>query len=152
VAADRGLTHVALPVADVDRSATFYHRYADMEVVHRRVDGAGAGASSVVWLSDLTRPFVVVLVQGQVTHVLGGTAHLGVACSTRQEVDDRCAAARAEGVPVDGPFDDGPPVGYWAILADPDGHHLELAFGQEVGATVAAAQGERATGARSVPR
>ena len=139
VAADLGLTHVALPVADVDASAAFYARYADMEVVHRRVDGDGAGAVGVVWLSDLTRPFVIVLIQTVVTHTLGGWAHLGVACESRAEVDARCARARAEGVAVDGPFDDGPPVGYWAILDDPDGHHLELAYGQRVDATVAAA-------------
>lgn len=133
---DLGLTHVALPVTDLDASAAFYARFADMQVVHRRVDGAGAGAAGVVWLSDLTREFVVVLIQTDVTHVLGGGAHLGVACASREDVDARCADARAEGIAVDGPFDDGPPVGYWAILADPDGHHLELAHGQDVGTTV----------------
>jgi len=136
VAADFGLTHVALPVRDVDVSADFYARYAGMEVVHRRADGGGSDAVGVVWLSDLTRPFVVVLLQTEVTHRLGGWAHLGVAVASRDEVDARCAAARAEGVSVRGPHDDGPPVGYWAILADPDGHHLKLAYGQEVGATV----------------
>lgn len=140
VAADLGLTHVALPVHDVDTSAAFYARYAGMQVVHRRVDGTGA--VGVVWLSDLTRPFVVVLIETAVTHTLGGWAHLGVAVESRAEVDRRVAEARAAGVVVDGPFDDGPPVGYWAILADPDGHHLELAFGQEVDATVAAADRE----------
>jgi hypothetical protein len=30
----------------------------------------------------------------------------------------------------------GPPVGYWAFLRDPDGHTLEISFGQEVGVTV----------------
>ena len=38
-----------------------------------------------------------------------------------------------------GPIDSGEPVGYWAFLSDPDGHTLELAFGQEVGLTVAGA-------------
>jgi lactoylglutathione lyase len=33
--------------------------------------------------------------------------------------------------------DFGPPVGYWAFIADPDGNTLELSFGQEVGLTVA---------------
>jgi catechol 2,3-dioxygenase-like lactoylglutathione lyase family enzyme len=141
VAADLGLTHVALPVTDVDASAAFYARFADLQVVHRRVDGSGAGA--VVWLSDLTRPFVIVLIQTAVTHVLGGWAHLGVACASRDEVDARCAAATAAGIAVQGPYDDGPPVGYWAILPDPDGHHLELAYGQRVDATVAASQRER---------
>jgi catechol 2,3-dioxygenase-like lactoylglutathione lyase family enzyme len=133
VAADLGLTHVALPVRDVDASAAFYARFADMEVVHRRVDH-GVG---VIWLSDLTRPFVIVLLQTDVTHVLGGWAHLGVAVESRDEVDRRVADARDAGHTVSGPYDEGPPVGYWAIVADPDGHHLELAYGQEVGVTVA---------------
>ena len=150
MSADRGLTHIALPVRDVDASAAFYARYADMEVVHRRVDGGvdggvdgdEEGAMGVVWLSDLTRPFVVVLIQTEVTHTLGGWSHLGVAVASRDEVDRRVAAARDDGIAVQGPFDSGPPVGYWAILPDPDGHHLEVAFGQEVGTTVAAQQQE----------
>jgi catechol 2,3-dioxygenase-like lactoylglutathione lyase family enzyme len=149
VAADLGLTHVALPVTDVDTSAAFYARYADLQVVHRRHGDPDAGDSDVVWLSDLTRPFVIVLIATAVSHVLGGWAHLGVAVASRAEVDRRVAAARAEGIAVQGPFDSGPPVGYWAIVPDPDGHHLELAFGQEVGATVAAATPpERDGGAR----
>ena len=134
VAADLGLTHVALPVRDVDASAAFYARFADMEVVHRRVDH-GVG---VIWLSDLTRPFVIVLLQTEVTNVLGGWAHLGVAVASRAEVDRRVADARDLGHTVSGPYDEGPPVGYWAIVDDPDGHHLELAYGQEVGVTVEA--------------
>jgi catechol 2,3-dioxygenase-like lactoylglutathione lyase family enzyme len=123
-------------VRDVDASAGFYARFADMEVVHRRVDGTGPDAVGVVWLSDLTRPFVIVLLQTTVTHVLGGWSHLGVACASRAEVDARCEAARRGGISVQGPYDDGPPVGYWAILPDPDGHQLELSYGQEVGMTV----------------
>jgi hypothetical protein len=33
----------------------------------------------------------------------------------------------------------GDPVGYTARIADPDGHSLELSFGQEVGLTVQSA-------------
>lgn len=131
---DRGLSHVALTVADVERSIAFYERYANLEVVHDRVDEHGG--DRVVWLSDLTRPFAVVLIEGPVTHALGGWAHLGVGCVSRAEVDARCAAARDEGRRVDGPTDSGPPVGYWAIIADPDGHNLELSYGQEVAFTV----------------
>jgi len=35
------------------------------------------------------------------------------------------------------PRDDGPPVGIWAFLQDPDGHTLELSYGQEIGLTSA---------------
>lgn len=132
---DRGLTHVALPVTDIDASIVFYRRYADMEVVHRRRDDDTE--TTVVWISDRTRPFVIVLIeQPAVSHTLGGFAHLGIGCATRDEVDRRCQDARDEGREVLGPRDSGYPVGYWAIIPDPDGHNLELSHGQEVGLAV----------------
>jgi len=136
--ADIGLTHVALPARDLEASIAFYRKYARMEVVHRRKDAStGFG---VVWLSDRTRPFVIVLVQvPRVERPLAPLAHLGVGCPTREEVDRLCGEARREGALRLGPVDAGYPVGYWAFLADPDGHTLELAFGQEVGLTVASA-------------
>jgi predicted lactoylglutathione lyase len=80
---------------------------------------------------------VVVLIQQQrVEGGLTGFAHLGVGCRSRDEVDRRCAEAQAEGRSVWGPLDSGYPVGYWAIIADPDGHNLELSHGQEVALTV----------------
>jgi catechol 2,3-dioxygenase-like lactoylglutathione lyase family enzyme len=137
---DRGLTHVALPVTDIDASIEFYRRYADMDVVHRRRDDETG--TTVVWISDRTRPFVVVLIeQAAISHALGGFAHLGVGCPSRDEVDRRCDAARREGREVFGPLDSGYPVGYWAIIPDPDGHNLELSHGQEVGLAVERAKG-----------
>jgi catechol 2,3-dioxygenase-like lactoylglutathione lyase family enzyme len=140
VSVDHGLTHVALPVTDLDASVAFYERYADMKVVHRRVDPAGG--NSVAWISDLSRPFVVVLIEVDgVDQRLGGVfGHLGIAVDGRDEVDRRCANARAEGRAVFGPLDSGPPVGYWGYIVDPDGHNLELSYGQEVGLTVQQAQ------------
>ena len=84
VSADQGVTHVALPVTDP------------------------GGGNSVAWIRDLTRPFVVVLIEVE----------------------------RSEGYAVLGPIDSGPPVGYWGYIVDPDGHNLELSYGQEVGLAV----------------
>jgi catechol 2,3-dioxygenase-like lactoylglutathione lyase family enzyme len=130
------MTHVALGVTDLDASLAFYERYAAMRVVHRRVDPAGG--NSVAWISDLTRPFVVVLIEvDNVDERLGGVyGHLGVGVEDRAEVDRRCADARAAGHRVFGPVDSGPPVGYWGYIVDPDGHNLELSYGQEVGLAV----------------
>ncbi len=132
---DVGLTHIALPVSNVELSIGFYATYANMQVVHRRVD-AESGIP-VVWLSDRTRPFVLVLIQlATVDPVLKPFAHLGVGCSSRELMDDLCAQAQQAGVLIDGPKDSGYPIGYWAFLRDPDGHTLELSYGQEIGLTV----------------
>lgn len=132
---DLGLTHVALPVRDVAASIDFYAKYARMQVVHRRTD-ADAG-SDVAWLSDRTRPFVIVIIRTlKVESQLLPLAHLGVACASRAEVDRLCAQARREGCLLLEPRDAGYPVGYSALLADPDGHTLELSFGQEVALAV----------------
>jgi catechol 2,3-dioxygenase-like lactoylglutathione lyase family enzyme len=115
-------------VRDLDQSIGFYARYAQMQVVHRR--------EGVVWLSDRTRPFVIVLMASQQVEALKPFAHLGVGCASRADVDRLCAQARDEACLVSGPTDYGPPVGYWAFLRDPDGHTLEISHGQDVGLTV----------------
>jgi catechol 2,3-dioxygenase-like lactoylglutathione lyase family enzyme len=131
---DFGLTHVALPVHDVEQSIKFYSTYAQMQVVHRRID-AETGVS-VVWLTDKTRPFVIVLIQTDSVHpVLSPLAHLGVGCKSREFMDALCDKARQEGVLIEEPKDSGYPIGYWAFLRDPDGHTLELSYGQEIGLT-----------------
>jgi len=135
---DVGLTHIALPVADMECSLAFYEKYARMKIVHRRVDKETG--SDVAWVSDLSRPFVIVLIKSeQVEHALLPMAHLGVGCESREEVDRLCDEARAEGILIEGPTDSGPPVGYWALISDPDRHTLEVSHGQEVGLTVESA-------------
>lgn len=130
---DVGLSHVGLMVSDVEASVAFYGRYAGMEIVHRRDDTSGP----VVWVSDRTRPFVIVLIEvAEVTSVLAGFNHLGVAVESRDEVDRLASMADRDARLVYGPIDDGDPVGYWAFIRDPDGHMLEVSYGQEVGLTV----------------
>lgn len=133
---DLGLSHIAFVVRDLDRSLDFYARYAGMQVVHRR-EGHTEG-HRVAWISDLTRPFVIVLIQAAALQdtPLGPFGHLGVGCATREQIDRLAALARREGRRVHGPIDSGPPVGYFTTIADPDGNMLELAYGQEVNFTV----------------
>lgn len=146
---DTGWTHIALPARDLDASIAFYAAYASFTVVHERVS-----TTRVVWLGDGLRPFVLVLVAATsaVEHPLGPFAHLGIAVESRARVDAIAARARADGILRSGPHDDGPPVGYWCFVTDPDGHTIEFAYGQHVGSAVARApalrghDGRNATG------
>ena len=116
-----------------------------MEIVHQRADGH----SRVAWVSDRTRPFVIVLIEvpSMIPRPLLRLAtgllrmvvpfeHMGVGCASREDLDRLCEQAKADGCLSRGPNDAGPPVGYWAFLTDPDGHTLELSYGQGVGLTV----------------
>src|SRR4029434_3599280 len=85
-----GLTHVALTAPNLDASLVFYATYARMQVVYRR--------PGTLWLSDRTRPFVIVLLElPKVEHALLPLSHLGVGCHDREEVDRLCDLARSEG-------------------------------------------------------
>lgn len=133
---DIGLTHIALPVTNLQASLAFYAKYAAMQVVHRRPQ-QDQDSLEVAWLSDLTRPFVLVLVETvEMESPLGPFAHLGVACASRAALDALCDEARREGCLRDEPTDMGGPAGYLAALSDPDGHTLELSFGQDTTAAV----------------
>lgn len=126
---DIGLTHIALPVRSLAASIAFYQLYANMQVVHER--------PGVAWVSDRTRPFAIVLLQttGQI-HPLLPMAHLGVGVASRQEVDRLCELALREGCLARAAEQMGPPVGYWALIRDPDGHTLEIAHGQDLAGIV----------------
>lgn len=127
---DIGLAHIALPVRSLAASIAFYARFANMQVVHSRL--------GVAWISDGTRPFAIVLLEStaETIPLLLTYAHLGVGVASRAEVDRLCQLARDAQCLVREPEDSGPPVGYWALLRDPDGHTLELAYGQAVGRTI----------------
>lgn len=137
---DYGLTHVALTCRDTSQSAAFYEKVAGLRVVHRRPSHNGLG--EVIWLGDGHHAFVVVLipVDGTIAPLSGPLNHLGVACTGRDDVDQRVAIARTLGAHVDGPHDSPPPVGYWAVVDDPNGHGVELSFGQDVETTATGAQ------------
>jgi lactoylglutathione lyase len=129
---DLGLTHLALVVRDLDRSRQFYETFAGLRMVHARQ--AGGAIERVAWMADPRGAFAVVLVESRALNdtPLGPFGHLGLACASRDEVDRLAALAASRGVLRSPPVDGGPPVGYWAYVADPDGNTLEVSFGQKI--------------------
>lgn len=138
---DAGLTHIAIEVADLQRSIDFYAAYGGFEVVHRRED--------VAWISDRTRPFALVLATAEEVTPLGPFAHLGVACRDQSHFDSLIERAREEGHLRLGPEGDAGPAGTWAFLDDPDGNTFEISIGQSV--AIAVSSGNETPGPRRRP-
>ena len=125
------LTHVALRVKDLTRSVAFYRKYAGLQVAHEREDDG----TRVVWLAERAEDpsFVFVLIPMAHTEVeRPGVHHFGFSLAARAEVDAIAATARADGLLRDGPRDDGPIVGYFCIVEDPDRNWVEFSFGQPI--------------------
>jgi len=125
-----GFSHVALQVSEIDRSIAFYQRWAGMTIIDRLEDPKTGNKAAR--LGDGVTSCEIALIQSSlpVEHALGGLCHLGIGCADREAVDRLCADARREGCLSRGPIDSGFPLGYWAFLADPDGHQLEVSYGQ----------------------
>lgn len=127
-------THIALQVADVEKSIAFYRNFCGMRVVHDRTD---SDVNRVVWLGwgeDPPKFVIVLLAQPYEVNRQPPWQHLGMSVDSRAEVDAAYAQAQAAGLqnlwpPVDG----GPIVGYYCGVPDPDGNMVEFSFGQRIG-------------------
>lgn len=142
------LTHVALPVRDLDSTLDFYRRYTTLELIHERTDPE-TGLRSV-WLAnrrdrtEVAARFVLVLICGALpTRITGdireeygflrSISHLGISLNSREDVDRIAAMAADEGILVLGPRYMNPVVGYICIVRDPDGNQLEFSVEQVLG-------------------
>ena len=135
------LSHLAIPVLDVDRSIAFYEKYLEMKVVRQRTNPRN------VWMADGIRPFQLVLLEAEPGDVEGGrpsdyhdaklahpivaSMHIGFTCSSNTQVKRIADMARAEGILQHGPLQEMWPGGYCAYLRDPSGHSVEISYNQE---------------------
>jgi catechol 2,3-dioxygenase-like lactoylglutathione lyase family enzyme len=129
------LTHLGLPVTDLDKSIAFYEKWAGMKVQERPKDASGGiqGAR----LAQKGGTFVISLLEMPVQMALPmpGVMHLGLECDSKAQVDKIATDAKKAGILVSGPVDSGPDLGYQTYISDPDGNNLEFSFGQKVGVT-----------------
>ncbi len=143
------LTHIALPVRDLDATLAFYEKYTTLIKIHERRDSATDVRS--VWLAnerDITTEgsarFVIVLICGALpTDITGdikeeygfltSIAHLGISLNSRDEVDQVAAKAKDDGCLLLGPMYNDEVVGYICVITDPDGNNLEFSVEQTLG-------------------
>jgi len=145
-------THLALQVHDIDATIEWYTKYTPLRLLVRREDEMGYGA----WLGhddEAEHPFVLVLSQffaqtdpyaGTPRTVLGPFAHIGIELTSRAEVDRVAERAEIDGSLKMAATQMPPPIGYIAMVSDPDGNLVEFSFDQGVYALAreASAEGE----------
>ena len=142
------LTHIALPVRDLDDTLAFYEKYTTLVNIHQRLD-PDTGMRSV-WLAnarDVTAGaarFVIVLICGKLPTKITGDikeeygflrsiSHLGVSLDSRDEVDQIAAMAKTDGCLLLGPMYRNEVVGYICVITDPDGNNVEFSVEQVLG-------------------
>jgi lactoylglutathione lyase len=142
------LTHIALPVRDLEATLAFYEKYTKLVNIHERQDPETGLRTA--WLAnqrDITdhgARFVIVLIHGKLPTKITGDikeqygflksiAHLGISVESRAEVDRLAEMARADGCLLLGPMYRNEVVGYICIVTDPDGNNLEFSVEQELG-------------------
>ena len=142
------LTHLALPVKDLDSTLAFYAKYTSLVKIHERSDPDTNLRS--VWLAnerDLTgaaATFVIVLICGSLPTKITGEikehfgfltsiSHLGISVESRAEVDRIASQAAEEGCLLLGPMYRNEVVGYICIVTDPDGNNIEFSVEQVLG-------------------
>ena len=142
------LTHIALPVSNLDATLAFYAKYTTMEKIHERFDEETHMRSA--WIAntedktDTSARFVIVIMEGKLPSQITGDikeeywflrsiAHLGISLDSREDVDRIAAMAKEDGNLVLGPVYRNPVVGYICLVRDPDGNNVEFSVEQDLG-------------------
>jgi len=149
------LTHVALPVRDLDATLAFYEKYTTLEVIHRRTDpethmrtawlaNAGDKTSADNAIGVQAARFVIVLMSGALPKQITGDieehygfltsiAHFGLSCESRDDIDRIAAMAKEDGCLLLGPMYRNEVVGYICLVKDPDGNNIEFSVEHVLG-------------------
>ncbi len=142
------LTHIALPVRDLDATLAFYAKYTKLVNIHERQDPETglrtAWLANARDITDAGARFVIVLIHGKLPTKITGDikeqygflksiSHLGISVESRAEVDRLAELAREEGCLLLGPMYRNEVVGYICVVTDPDGNNLEFSVEQVLG-------------------
>jgi len=121
--------HTMLPVADLDRSISFYTRLLGMKLKERHASEARKVEVGLVGYGDkASEPFLELIEdisENAPAQVTPANIHIGIDASDLRKL---CAILEKEGVTFMRPLkqrSDG--MGLSAWIRDPDGHELELA-------------------------
>ncbi|MFN8674329.1 MAG: VOC family protein [Candidatus Sericytochromatia bacterium] len=123
------LSHIALIVKDLEKMLSFYQDYAEMNVIHHRIDEG----IKVAWL-QLDKPdgLIIVMIEVKNSPESGYQRfnHFGFDANSKEKVDE--ISKKLENTPflVHKAQDGGKVLGYFCMIKDPEGNQLEFAYGQ----------------------
>ena len=134
--------HAAFRVADLDRSITFYEHVLPARLVSRRQHDDRWRTEIATLVPEGQEDFRLVLLMSRrvrwllrLFHTLvprqtRSHEHLGFACDSREELEEREAAARALGAPIANPLTKLDDRESWLLeVLDPDGNAVEWTCG-----------------------
>lgn len=134
--------HAAFRVADLDRSIAFYERVLPARLTSRvqhedrwrteiaTLRPAGQEDFALVLLMPRRVRGLLRLFHALVPRQTRSHEHLGFAVTTREELDERAAAARAAGARIASPVTRLDGRDAWLLeVRDPDGNAVEWIFG-----------------------
>ncbi len=124
------ITHLALPVRDLEQSTAFYQRWASLEPTGEIREQLGRRMAA---LTDSGQSFSLVLIEAPEVVPLASVAHVGVNVNSNEEVTRVAEDAMREGCLGMGASLGPDPLGFSAFLRDPDGHQLEIYHGEHAG-------------------
>lgn len=123
------LSHVALIVKDIESMISFYTEFAEMELIHRRVDEG----INVAWvrLNDRNSLTIVMIEEkSPKNEAYQRFNHFGFDCPSKEAVDYISNKGKEYNCIRYEAFDGGEVLGYMCMLKDPEGNLLEFAYGQ----------------------
>jgi len=124
------LDHLALECRDISKTLQFYQRYAEMEVIHDRYEQG----ARVTWIRHRRdrNGLTLVLIQGPKFPKTGEGLmnHLGFHVVSSPDVDLISKMADSEDCLMEPAKNGGEILGYYCIVADPDGNLVEFSYGQ----------------------
>lgn len=128
------LSHIGIPVSDLDKSVAFYKKWAAMKV-QKPDSGDSSGVKGARMAQDGGGFVISLLATVTLPLPMPGIMHIGFDAASKAQVDKIATDAKKAGILISGPTDAGPDLGYQCYISDPDGNNIEFAFGQKVGLT-----------------
>ena len=128
------MTHIALHVQDVEKSKAFYAKWAGMNEVHSH--GDYLQGTKTVWMASPGQgdDFVIVLVPGANDNKQAeGMRHIGLSVGSEKEVKKIASEAKKAGILHWDYATYSWPIGTLCSVKDPDGHIVEISYGQPLG-------------------